>query len=128
MARRTASRSASSRSSGPNRSGFCVTSSQNFTYQPGNDQLPMTVAGMIGKCSPHAPREDMSSRGGDDYTMPRAIVNLSLRRTTTTNPCGIPMNDFSTDRSQFPGLHQRPGTIFLDGPAGTQVPQRVIDA
>ena len=33
-------------------------------------------------------------------------------------------------RSQFPALHQRDGRtpIFLDGPAGTQVPQRVIDA
>jgi cysteine desulfurase family protein (TIGR01976 family) len=38
------------------------------------------------------------------------------------------MIDFSTFRSQFPGLQQRPGAIFLDGPAGTQVPQRVIDA
>jgi cysteine desulfurase family protein (TIGR01976 family) len=31
-------------------------------------------------------------------------------------------------RSQFPGLLNRQGAIFLDGPAGTQVPQRVIDA
>src|SRR5947207_812132 len=34
-------------------------------------------------------------------------------------------------REQFPGLHHvRDGItpIFLDGPAGTQVPQRVIDA
>ena len=41
------------------------------------------------------------------------------------------MLDFSTLRAQFPGLHpQRDGRtpIFFDGPAGTQVPQRVIDA
>lgn len=38
------------------------------------------------------------------------------------------MIDFSSLRSQFPGLTNRPGAIFLDGPAGTQVPQRVIDA
>ena len=31
-------------------------------------------------------------------------------------------------RDQFPGLLNRPDAIFLDGPAGTQVPQRVIDA
>jgi cysteine desulfurase family protein (TIGR01976 family) len=41
------------------------------------------------------------------------------------------MIDFSSLRAQFPGLNQqRDGhtPIFLDGPAGTQVPQRVIDA
>jgi cysteine desulfurase family protein (TIGR01976 family) len=41
------------------------------------------------------------------------------------------MIDFSTLRTQFPGLNQiRDGRtpIFFDGPAGTQVPQRVIDA
>jgi cysteine desulfurase family protein (TIGR01976 family) len=38
------------------------------------------------------------------------------------------MIDFASLRSQFPGLQQRPGAVFLDGPAGTQVPQRVIDA
>ncbi len=31
-------------------------------------------------------------------------------------------------RQQFPGLLHRPGAVFLDGPAGTQVPRRVIDA
>ncbi len=41
------------------------------------------------------------------------------------------MKDFTVLRQQFPALHQvREGRtpIFLDGPAGTQVPQRVIDA
>jgi cysteine desulfurase family protein (TIGR01976 family) len=38
------------------------------------------------------------------------------------------MFDFTACRQQFPGLLQRPSAIFLDGPAGTQVPQRVIDA
>jgi cysteine desulfurase family protein (TIGR01976 family) len=41
------------------------------------------------------------------------------------------MQDFSKLRSQFPALQQRRDgrtPIFLDGPAGTQVPQRVIDA
>lgn len=41
------------------------------------------------------------------------------------------MLDFATLRAQFPALHQtRDGRtpIFFDGPAGTQVPQRVIDA
>ena len=38
------------------------------------------------------------------------------------------MIDFSSLRNQFPALTQRKGAIFLDGPAGTQVPQRVIDA
>src|SRR5262245_14388376 len=47
-ARRTASRTASSRSSGPNSSGWRAASSQNLAYQPGNDQLPMTVAGSSG--------------------------------------------------------------------------------
>jgi selenocysteine lyase/cysteine desulfurase len=41
------------------------------------------------------------------------------------------MIDFAALRQQFPALHvprngRRP--IFLDGPAGTQVPRRVIDA
>jgi len=31
-------------------------------------------------------------------------------------------------RDQFPGLTNRPAAIFFDGPAGTQVPRRVIDA
>ena len=31
-------------------------------------------------------------------------------------------------RSQFPGLTNRPEAVFFDGPAGTQTPQRVIDA
>jgi cysteine desulfurase family protein (TIGR01976 family) len=42
-----------------------------------------------------------------------------------------PMLDFTTLRQQFPTLHkQRDGRtpIFFDGPAGTQVPQRVVDA
>jgi cysteine desulfurase family protein (TIGR01976 family) len=41
------------------------------------------------------------------------------------------MIDFPKLREQFPGLNQRRDgqmPIFLDGPAGTQVPQRVIDA
>jgi cysteine desulfurase family protein (TIGR01976 family) len=41
------------------------------------------------------------------------------------------MFDFSTLREQFPGLKQRRDSrvpIFFDGPAGTQVPQGVIDA
>jgi cysteine desulfurase family protein (TIGR01976 family) len=41
------------------------------------------------------------------------------------------MFDVQTLRQQFPALHQhRDGVlpIFLDGPGGTQVPQRVIDA
>lgn len=41
------------------------------------------------------------------------------------------MIDFPALRRQFPGLNQRRASItpiFLDGPAGTQVPQRVIDA
>src|SRR5207248_8929265 len=45
---RTTSRMASSRSSAPNSSGWRATSSQNLAYQPGNDQLPMTVAGSKG--------------------------------------------------------------------------------
>jgi cysteine desulfurase family protein (TIGR01976 family) len=38
------------------------------------------------------------------------------------------MFDVQYFRQQFPGLLKRPGAVFLDGPAGTQVPQRVIDA
>lgn len=41
------------------------------------------------------------------------------------------MFPFPDVRDQFPGLHQRRDDIlpiFFDGPAGTQVPQRVIDA
>jgi cysteine desulfurase family protein (TIGR01976 family) len=41
------------------------------------------------------------------------------------------MIDFASLRDQFPALHQqRAGRtpVFFDGPAGTQVPQRVIDA
>jgi cysteine desulfurase family protein (TIGR01976 family) len=38
------------------------------------------------------------------------------------------MFDVQYCRDQFPALRQRPNAIFLDGPAGTQVPQRVIDA
>jgi cysteine desulfurase family protein (TIGR01976 family) len=38
------------------------------------------------------------------------------------------MFDVAYYRRQFPGLIERPTAVFLDGPAGTQVPQRVIDA
>ncbi len=38
------------------------------------------------------------------------------------------MKLFDRIRSQFPALTNRAGAIFFDGPAGTQVPQRVIDA
>ena len=38
------------------------------------------------------------------------------------------MFDVTYCRRQFPGLARRPDAVFLDGPAGTQVPQRVIDA
>jgi cysteine desulfurase family protein (TIGR01976 family) len=36
--------------------------------------------------------------------------------------------DVTYCRRQFPALARRPEAVFLDGPAGTQVPQRVIDA
>ena len=49
----------------------------------------------------------------------------------TTEPTLVPALDLSWVRSQFPALTQtvngHPAT-FLDGPGGTQVPQRVIDA
>src|SRR5882724_9772534 len=38
------------------------------------------------------------------------------------------MFDITACREQFPALQARPNAIFLDGPGGTQVPQRVIDA
>src|SRR5687767_9638013 len=41
------------------------------------------------------------------------------------------MLDFAALRSQFPALHlhrDRRAPIFFDGPAGTQLPQAVIDA
>ncbi len=41
------------------------------------------------------------------------------------------MLDVTRAREQFPALHQRSGgrfPVFLDGPGGTQVPRRVIDA
>jgi cysteine desulfurase family protein (TIGR01976 family) len=38
------------------------------------------------------------------------------------------MFDVNYFRQQFPALSQRAGAIFLDGPGGTQVPRRVIDA
>jgi len=38
------------------------------------------------------------------------------------------MLDVPRLRQQFPALQQYPQRIYLDGPAGTQVPQRVLDA
>jgi cysteine desulfurase family protein (TIGR01976 family) len=38
------------------------------------------------------------------------------------------MFDVTYCRQQFPALAHRPGAVFLDGPGGTQVPQRVLDA
>jgi cysteine desulfurase family protein (TIGR01976 family) len=49
---------------------------------------------------------------------------------TTQNETGTKL-DLSWVRSQFPSLTQTVNghpTVFLDGPGGTQVPQRVIDA
>ena len=43
----------------------------------------------------------------------------------------MPELDLNWIRSQFPALQQEVGgrpAVFLDGPGGTQVPQRVIDA
>src|SRR5260370_28486155 len=51
-----------------------------------------------------------------------------LEQTTSSSSTAL---DLSWVRSQFPALAQmvngRP-MVFLDGPGGTQVPQRVIDA
>ena len=43
----------------------------------------------------------------------------------------MPAFDVDALRAQFPGLarqHDGRPAVFLDGPGGTQVPQRVIDA
>jgi selenocysteine lyase/cysteine desulfurase len=43
----------------------------------------------------------------------------------------MPALDLTWIRSQFPALAQKVGNypaVFFDGPGGTQVPQRVIDA
>src|SRR5882762_10177952 len=49
----------------------------------------------------------------------------------TTEHAVAPALDFHTVRDQFPSLSQTINgypAAFLDGPGGTQVPQRVIDA
>src|SRR5216117_1952593 len=49
----------------------------------------------------------------------------------TTEHAVAPTLDFHTVRDQFPSLSQTVNghpAAFLDGPGGTQVPQRVIDA
>jgi len=49
----------------------------------------------------------------------------------TTEQAAIPALDLASIRSQFPSLAQTVNghpAVFLDGPGGTQVPQRVIDA
>src|SRR5580658_531139 len=49
----------------------------------------------------------------------------------TTEPALAPVLDLSYVRAQFPSLTQTVNghpAAFLDGPGGTQVPQRVIDA
>ena len=49
----------------------------------------------------------------------------------TTEPATAPALDLSWVRTQFPSLAQTVNgqpAVFLDGPGGTQVPQRVIDA
>src|SRR6476646_1319450 len=58
---------------------------------------------------------------------------VALRSAPTTTEPGVPMPTFDVDalRAQFPALaRQQDGrpAVFLDGPGGTQVPQRVIDA
>src|ERR1700694_271854 len=50
---------------------------------------------------------------------------------TTEHAVAPPTLDFHTVRAQFPSLAQTVNghpAAFLDGPGGTQVPQRVIDA
>ena len=57
--------------------------------------------------------------------MSKSILD-SLPLKTITNPL-----DLDWVRAQFPSLSRRVNghpTAFLDGPGGTQVPQRVIDA
>src|SRR5271170_379490 len=48
-----------------------------------------------------------------------------------TETSALPALDLTHIRAQFPALsqtvHEHPA-VFLDGPGGTQVPQRVIDA
>ena len=49
----------------------------------------------------------------------------------TTEAVSVPALDLSRIRAQFPSLAQAINghpAVFLDGPGGTQVPQRVIDA
>src|SRR5579862_5839395 len=48
-----------------------------------------------------------------------------------TTETAAPALDLTRIRSQFPSLHQTVNgqpAVFFDGPGGTQVPQRVIDA
>src|SRR5438552_3786878 len=127
MARRTASRTASSRSSGPNRSGERAMSSQNLAYQPGKAQLPITVAGRSGRfvMVPVYPR-----RGAPAMSGAGRYANPHWRRLVFP-PNGALMLDVASLRSQFPALHRLVhgrAPIYLDGPGGTQVPRRVIDA
>src|SRR5438105_15402997 len=74
-ARRTASRTASSRSSAPNNSGWLATSSQNLAYQPGNAQLPMTVAGIRGRLDMEEIYEFGTAAKNDKYRI--AVGKLS---------------------------------------------------
>ena len=58
----------------------------------------------------------------------RRYDDLTLMPTAQTDITAL---DISRVRSQFPSLSQTVDgqpAVFLDGPGGTQVPQRVIDA
>jgi len=60
------------------------------------------------------------------------IVSLSaMARISQTGDTIVPTADLASVRSQFPALALEDGgrqAVFFDGPGGTQVPQRVIDA
>src|ERR1043165_217129 len=82
----------------------------------------MTVAGISGNIG--YPRQwQLLSRN--------VLLSLQAFTTNPVHPRMAIMVDFSTLRAQFPGLNQRRNgrtPVFLDGPAATQVPQRVIYA
>ena len=90
----------------------------------GSGVLAAAAAGKTGSASAAIPNDLMAFL--------REVIGVFFFQLTKFTPnFSLPMLNTDQIRQQFPALqrtHQSKHLTFLDGPAGTQVPQRVIDA
>jgi cysteine desulfurase family protein (TIGR01976 family) len=81
---------------------------------------------LLGLYNAHATCEKLASPRSQSFAAGKETVSTPVMHSSETTSF-----DIAWVREQFPSLslqYQHHGSAFLDGPAGTQVPQRVMDA